>query len=141
MLNEYEIIIILRADLEESDVVASFERVCANLAELGGTILDKEDWGRRKLAYLINKMTHGRYMMAVGLLGPSKISELERRMRFDDRIVRFLVVTLGHCADVPARIAAAEERRKNQPDIRRRVDLEEDDHEEEDYEPDMSAID
>ncbi len=142
MFNEYEIVIIFRADLDEAETVSSFERVCASITELGGTVLDKEDWGRRKLAYLINKATHGRYLMATGLIDPKHILEIERRMRFDDRVVRFLVVSLGAVNEVQARIEAAEERRKNQPDIRRRVDLEEVDRDEEDFEMvDLSAID
>jgi len=142
LFNEYEIVIIFRADLDEAETVSSFERVCASITELGGTVLDKEDWGRRKLAYLINKATYGRYLMATGLIDPKHILEIERRMRFDDRVVRFLVVSLGAVNEVQARIEAAEERRKNQPDIRRRVDLEEVDRDEEDFEMvDLSAID
>ncbi|HMV67142.1 MAG TPA: 30S ribosomal protein S6, partial [Myxococcota bacterium] len=112
MLSEYEIIVIIRADLEESDIMETYGRVCANVADIGGHVLDKEDWGRRKLAYPIRKFSYGRYMMAVVLLAPKDVTEIERRMRFDDRVVRFLVVCTGPVADPTARIEAAEDRRK-----------------------------
>lgn len=142
LLSEYEIIVIIRADLEESDIMTTYGRVCQSVAELGGHVLDKEDWGRRKLAYPIKKFSYGRYMMAVALLNPKDVKEIERRMRFDDRLVRFLVVCVGPVNDPTARIEQAEERRKNGPDIRRRSDLEEiEEPAEEDYDIDHSAID
>lgn len=142
MFSEYEIIVIVRSDLEESDIMATYGRVCQSVLDLGGNVLDKEDWGRRKLAYPIKKFAYGRYMMAVALLKPKDVLEIERRMRFDDRLVRFLVVCIGPVNDPATRIEFFEDRRKNGPDIRRRSDLEEvDDSPEEDYDIDHSAID
>jgi small subunit ribosomal protein S6 len=142
VFNEYEIVIIIRPELDEAETMAAFERVAASVTELGGHVLLKEDWGQRKFAYPIKKLQRGRYLMLVVVSAPGNMVEIERRMRLDDRVLRFLTVKLEQVTDLDARLAAAEEARKNQPEIRRRIEVEEEDEPEEDYEmADLSALD
>lgn len=139
MFHEYEIVMIIRPDLDEAETIATFEKVAASATELGAHIIDKVDWGKKKLAYLIRKFNQGKYMILTIVSGPEHILEIERRMRLDDRIIRFLTVKSDEAVDVEARVAAAEERRKNGPDIRKQIDQEpDDDHgDEDDYIPDL----
>lgn len=141
LLNEYEIIIILRPDIDEADTMATFNRIAASVVELGGHCLVKEDWAQRKFAYPIKKNARGRYFMLIILAAPSSILEIERRMRLDDRVLRFLSVKIDAVSDVESRLAAAEEARKNQPEIRKRIEVEEEEEVDEDYEADLSALD
>jgi small subunit ribosomal protein S6 len=141
LFNEYEIVIIVRPDLDDPSAIAALDKVCETVTELGGHILDKEDWGSRKLAYLIQKHARGHYFMAVVLVPPSKLFEIERRMRLDDRLMRFLTVCTGEAVEAETRIAAAEERRAAQPGLRRRFDLEEEEPAEDDYDADGAGVD
>jgi len=141
LFNEYEIFIIVRPDVDEVGALAALDRVCESLTELGGHILDREDWGSRKLAYLIQKHARGRYFLTVALLAPEKVLEVERRIRLDDRVMRFLTVSKGVATDVEARIAAAEEARAASPGLRKRYDIEEEEPIEEDYDADVGVVD
>ncbi|MEM6929252.1 MAG: 30S ribosomal protein S6, partial [Myxococcota bacterium] len=78
--HEYETIVIVRPDVEESSVSALAEKFEGVLTEQGGHILDRENWGSRKLAYPIAKHLRGHFIRMNYLAGSSSIAELERRM-------------------------------------------------------------
>ena len=89
---KYETMIILKPDLEpeaEAEVVANLQ---AAIARLGGTIDSVEDWGMRKLAYEINKLTEGHYYL-LQYTGTHEITpELEHFFRVNDEVIRFMIV-------------------------------------------------
>ncbi len=112
IVNEYETTYVARPDLTDEQMTtltAKFEDV---LAKGGGTILVAEDWGKRKLAYLIGKQTRGHYIY-VNYCGPAPIIlELERRLRLDDDLMRFLTVKIEADVVPEERKLVAEERKR-----------------------------
>jgi len=86
-------------------------------------VLERDDWGKRKLAYLIRKHAKGHYVLLRVASNPSSILEIERRMRLDDRIIRFLTVNVADDIDVETRAkeAAESSRRRAEEAARRRA--------------------
>lgn len=111
MFHEYENVFIIRPDLDDAEVEATASKLEDAVRELGGHVLDRDDWGKRKLAYSIAKYTRGHYVLLSLLLSPEDVAELERRMRLDDRIIRFGVFKQTDNVDVEAALAEATERR------------------------------
>jgi small subunit ribosomal protein S6 len=142
LFNEYEIVFIVRPDVDETETMSALTRITDAVTELGGHVLLREDWGSRKLAYPLKKNVRGRYLMLVVVTPAASILEIERRMRLDDRLLRFLTVKIEDVLDVPAHIAAAEESGRAQAEIRRRIEVEEEEPEDDDYEmADLGALD
>ena len=61
------------------------------IAELGGTVTTVDKWGMRKFAYPINYKTEGYYVLMIFEAEPTVPAELERQMRNDENVVRFMV--------------------------------------------------
>jgi small subunit ribosomal protein S6 len=111
LFHEYEIIVIIRPDIDDADVKLAIERVEGTLTELGSQVVERDDWGKRKLAYLIQKHSKGHYVLFKVAANPTHILEVERRMRIDDRIIRFLTVKMDEFVDLDTLKEQAEERR------------------------------
>lgn len=125
MFHEYEIVFIIRPDLDDAEVEATAVKLEESVAELGGEVLHRDDWGKRKLAYAIQKYTRGHYVLLDVLLGPDSVAEVERRMRLDDRLIRFGV--FKQADDVDAEVVRAEaEERKKAAEARRAAEAESD---------------
>lgn len=90
-MNNYEMIVILKPNLEEElkkDVLQRLYDVIDEYGKLG----EIEDWGNRKLAYEIQKLSEGNYVLINFEAEPSIIKELERRAQITDQIIKYLVV-------------------------------------------------
>lgn len=120
--HEYETIIIVRPDIEDPAVYAIAEKVEGVVGGNGGHVLDREDWGKRKLAYPISKHQKGHYLRLNFLSPATLISEIERRIRNEDSVIRFMTVRLADAVDVPTRIeAAAIHRAQREEELKRRA--------------------
>lgn len=112
ILNEYETIYVARPDLTEdvmTKITTRFEAVITNNA---GVILVSEDWGKRKLAYIISKHQRGHYIY-LNYVAPAKlVAEVERTLGLEDQLLRFLTVKLEENVEIEARRAMAEERKR-----------------------------
>jgi len=112
---EYELVYVVRPDLPDADVEAIRDRTQRIITDRSGHVLRVDDWGKRKLAYEIQKFNKGHYVL-FDFLGESAIvTEIERTLRIDDTILRFLTVKRGDRVDVDVRIAEEETRRATQP--------------------------
>jgi small subunit ribosomal protein S6 len=112
LFHEYEIVVIVRPDVDDADVKSAIERAEETITSQGGHLLERDDWGKRKLAYLIKKHSKGYYVLIRALSSPEHITELERRLRLDDRVIRFLTVKISEAVDVEFMLEQAVERRK-----------------------------
>ena len=115
-VRQYELIYIAPPESTE-EVLAGLHQLVADTVErFGGAIERTENWGRRKLAYEIGRHREGAYVLEV-INGPAElVTELERRLRVNEHVVRHLVVR------VDAELASAERartRRKAQMAARR----------------------
>lgn len=94
-MRRYEVVTVLAPTLTEDEVEQSTETFKKAAEEKGAQIADIEQWGKRKLAYPIKKHTEGIYVIFT-LEEPSAeaVSELERRFKVSDSVIRFLTVRI-----------------------------------------------
>lgn len=91
-MRNYELVFILQPDLDETAVQALLEKARGWITEAGGTVTKVDNWGKRRLAYVLNKRREGQYVLFEMNMPPSFSSELERNLRFQEQIMRFLIV-------------------------------------------------
>ena len=94
MIRKYETIYIVKPDLAEDELKALTEKVQDVISNNNGDLKRLEDWGIRKLAYVIKKSPRGRYVYLRYDGVETLVAELERRMRLDDRILRYLTIKI-----------------------------------------------
>ena len=91
-MRRYELMVLITDLLEEDAAKASFEWVKELLDQQGATVLDEAWWGRRRLAYEINKRDHGYYGVLDLEATADAVAEVERRLKISDDVVRFKTV-------------------------------------------------
>jgi small subunit ribosomal protein S6 len=91
-LKEYETVFVLHPSLEDSRVEEEVEGVRQTILAGAGEVVDVERWGRRKLAYSIRKVNEGIYTLVRFRSEPGVISDLERRYRLREDVLRHLTV-------------------------------------------------
>lgn len=104
MQRQYESIIIITPLLTEEQVQEAATHYKNLLEKEGAEILNEENWGLRKLAYSIDKKSTGFYFLIEFKSTPEQVAKLEIEYRRDERILRFLTVSLDkHGADYSER--------------------------------------
>ena len=88
-MRRYEMMLIVSDTLEEDDALAVFDRAKSVLDEQGGELVDEAWWGKRRLAYEIDKRTHAFYGVLDMKASHDAVVELERQLRLRDEVVRF----------------------------------------------------
>jgi small subunit ribosomal protein S6 len=112
ILNEYETTYVARPDLTDEQMSRITNKIEGVVGHHGGSILVAEDWGKRKLAYLIKKHARGHYIY-LNYCGPSPlVLEVERNLRLEDDLLRFLTVKIEDDVDPEVRRPLAEERKR-----------------------------
>lgn len=94
-MNSYELVFITNPDLEEERMTAILDRIRSLIASANGNVDSVDDWGMRKLAYSIRKMSEGRYTLINFQSAPSLIGALEKQMKLIQEVMRFVVVKKG----------------------------------------------
>ena len=90
----YEVMFIVRPDVEDADVdklIAGFEHTVTNG---GGTVRSTEKWGRRRLAYTVRKFNDGNYILMTIDADGALVHELERRLRVSEPVIKFITVRM-----------------------------------------------
>jgi small subunit ribosomal protein S6 len=90
-MRKYEIMYIVRSDVEEASVQALVERF-QGIINNGGEVTKTNVMGKRRLAYEINKNRDGIYVLVNFAATPEIVKELDRVMRITDEVVRFMIV-------------------------------------------------
>lgn len=91
-MRPYELTFIVRPDVEDENLNAVVDKVKSMVTGGGGQVTEVNAWGRRRLAYPINKITDGQYFLFKTQLPASLVGGLERDLRLTEQIVRFLIV-------------------------------------------------
>lgn len=91
-MRRYEMMLIVSDTLEEDAAQAVVERAKSAIADQGGTILDEAWWGKRALAYEIDKRDHGFYAVLDLEATSEAVAEVERQLKILDEVVRFKTV-------------------------------------------------
>ena len=101
-MNRYETIFVINPDLGEDEFQNVVTKFTGIISSQNGVLLKLEEWGRRRLAYKIEKFSQGYYVLADFASLPTGVAELERNLKIDDRIIRFLSVKTGENVNVEA---------------------------------------
>jgi len=88
---EYELMYIVRPDLDEDQVRTTMDEVTAMVAGRGGEILKSSLWGRRRLAYLVGGFHDGYYVVADTRLPGDQLGEVERQLRLSENVIRHML--------------------------------------------------
>lgn len=91
-MNKYEAMYIIHPNVEDEPATALTERFSALVTSGGGNVEKIEDWGKRKLAYEIQDMTEGHYVLMSFEANADVPRELERNLKISEPIMRFLIV-------------------------------------------------
>lgn len=91
-MHKYELAVVVSAKLEEDDKVATLDKVKALIERFGGQITNVDDWGKKKLAYEIQKMKEGFFYFIQFDAEATAPAEIENRIRIMDNVIRYLIV-------------------------------------------------
>jgi len=87
----YEVLIILDPALSDDDRVAALKRISDLVTVEGSTLDNIDEWGKRKLAYEINKQSEGDYLLVEFHADPSAVDEIDRVLSITDSVIRFII--------------------------------------------------
>jgi small subunit ribosomal protein S6 len=90
--------LILPPESDESVVSGALDRITKIVSEDGGEVGKVDRWGRRRLAFEVERQTEGYYVVAEFTAEPTVITELERSMQLADDVLRFKVIVRGEAA-------------------------------------------
>jgi len=113
-MRHYELVFVVHPDQSEQ-VPAMIEKYTATVTSQGGKVHRLEDWGRRQLAYPIEKIAKAHYVLMNIECGQAELDELEHAFRFNDAVLRHLVVKMTKAQTGPSpmlRVIQREEARK-----------------------------
>ena len=91
-MNKYELTVVVNAKIEDDVRVATVEKVKEYVARYGGTVTNVDEWGKKRLAYEIQKMREGYYYFIQFEADADCPAEIERHVRIMDNVLRYLVV-------------------------------------------------
>jgi len=90
----YEALFIIKPDVPEEEIDQRLEALRTHLTGMGATIDKLEKWGKRRLAYKVDKYREGFYVLFQFTAGPETVTEFERRLRVSDIVLKFLTVRI-----------------------------------------------
>ncbi|AEG69348.1 MULTISPECIES: 30S ribosomal protein S6 [Ralstonia] len=100
-MRHYEIVFIVHPDQSEQ-VPAMIERYKSTVTSQGGQVHRVEDWGRRQLAYMIQKLAKAHYVCLNIECGKETLAELEHAFKFNDAVLRHLIVQTKKAETAPS---------------------------------------
>lgn len=106
-MNKYEMGVVIRATLDEEGVNSELERVQSLITRFEGTVEKVDSWGRRKLAYPIQKQLDGVYYFITFTSEGGAPAEIESRIRIMENVLRFLIIRVEEKPAKPAKPAKA----------------------------------
>ncbi|SDI68426.1 MULTISPECIES: 30S ribosomal protein S6 [Ferrimonas] len=116
-MRHYEIVFMVHPDQSEQ-VPGMIERYTATITKDGGSVNRLEDWGRRQLAYPIEKLHKAHYVLVNAEATAEAVAELETNFRFNDAVIRSMVIRTKGAVTEPSPMAKAKEERRERDDRR-----------------------
>jgi len=108
-MRRYETIYILRPTLGEEEINKVIESTNTVLTEGDGDMIAIDKWGLRKLAYLIKKESNGYYVFCDYGTDPANVTEMERKFRIDDAVMKYMTLKVADTIDAEGITAACGE--------------------------------
>ena len=91
-MNKYELAVVVNAKIEDDDRVATIEKVKEYITKFGGTITNVDEWGKKRLAYDIQKMREGFYYFIQFDADETVPANVEKSVRIMENVIRFLCI-------------------------------------------------
>lgn len=91
-MNKYELALVVSAKIEDDARTATVEKAKEYITRAGGTVIEVEEWGKKKLAYDIQKMSEGYYYFIQFEAEAEAPAQIEENIRIMDNVLRFLCV-------------------------------------------------
>jgi small subunit ribosomal protein S6 len=91
-LRDYELMYIVRPTLAEDELPASIERVDSLITGLGGEVAENNPWGKRRMAYPIEKFEEGYYIVSKIRMEPERTRDLESQLAISEDVIRHILV-------------------------------------------------
>lgn len=92
-MNKYELVYILKSNVDEEKRTQLFDKF-RGIIETDGTIENVDEWGNRKLAYEINKINEGYYVLVNFNAGAEVPKELDRNLKIADEVIRHMIIRI-----------------------------------------------
>jgi small subunit ribosomal protein S6 len=123
-LRDYEIVYIVRPDLDEDQLNETVGKVTALIENLGGRLERNNVWGKRRLAYEVNHLREGYYVLTEFQIESARVPEMESTLKISDTVFRHLIVRKperkrsadGRRTEAPPQATPAEAVRAEQPE-------------------------
>ncbi len=91
-MNKYELAVVVSAKIEDDERTATVDKVKATIERFGGQITNVDDWGKKRLAYEVQKMKEAFYYFIQFDANADVPAEIESRVRIMDNVIRYLCV-------------------------------------------------
>jgi len=91
-MNKYELAVVVNAKIEDDERAKVIEKIQAYIVRFGGQVSDVDEWGKKRLAYEIQKMNEGYYYFIHFDADATVPAEMEARLRIMDNVLRYLCV-------------------------------------------------
>ena len=91
-MNKYELTVVVNAKIEEDERTATFEKVKAYIERFGGTVTNVDEWGKKRLAYEVQKMKEGYYYFITFDADSTVPLQVENNIRIMENVIRYLCV-------------------------------------------------
>ena len=101
-MRDYEVLYIVRADVDDDKVQDAVKRVNTLIERSGGSAERTNLWGKRKLAYEVKHQKEGSYVLQDFQLDPDRVPELESSLKITEEVLRHLIVRKPEKASAPA---------------------------------------
>jgi len=112
-MKHYEVVFLVHPDQSEQ-VPAMIERYRSTIESQGGSIHRLEDWGRRQLAYPINKVHKAHYVMMNVECPTEAMQEIESAFRFNDAVIRNLILSVKEAITEPSPLVKSKDERRDE---------------------------
>ena len=99
-MNHYETIYIVNPTLDDDSLKEAIDKFSDLIKKLKGSIVKVNEWGKRKLAYEIKRFDKGYYVVLDFCALPKMVTELERNLKLDDRILKYITVKIDENVDL-----------------------------------------
>ena len=98
-MNHYETIYIVNPTLDDDSLKEAIDKFSDLIKKLKGAIVKVNEWGKRKLAYEVKRFDKGYYVVLDFCALPKMLTELERNLKLDDRILKYITVKIDENVD------------------------------------------
>ena len=90
-MRDYELVLIVKPELQEEDMKGLLDKVGQTLAARGGAIGETAPWGKRRLAYPVKHYREGNYVLLKCKMAPESLPDLETSLKLTDNVLRYML--------------------------------------------------